>query len=84
MRSLDRDFNESARASKPEPAVPATGAVDDEKLLLDNRRLVLEGLFACATPLQVEAAAGFARYLSSTGITNGNCLLYTSPSPRDS
>jgi hypothetical protein len=37
---------------------------------------VLEGLFACATPLQVEAAAGFARYLSSAGITTANHQLF--------
>jgi hypothetical protein len=76
MRHLEEDFSELVRAPRLEASAPPAGAADDDQLLQENRRAALEGLFACTTPLQVESAAGFARYLSSAGITAGNHQLF--------
>jgi hypothetical protein len=76
MRSLEKDFSSLVRAPRAEVSTPQTGTADDELLLQENRRALLEGLFSCSTPLQVEAATGFARYLSSAGITNANHQLF--------
>jgi hypothetical protein len=76
MRASERDFRELVRTSRVEAHTPPSPTGEDELLLQDNRRALLEALFACATPLQVEAATGFARYLSSVGITSGNHQLF--------
>jgi len=48
-RSVDRDGGEEWQ--------------DDDRLLLDNRTVIVDGIFGCATPRQVEASVCFARYL---------------------
>jgi hypothetical protein len=49
---------------------------DDDQLLLDNRTAIVDGIFNCSTPRQVEASVCFARYLCHVGINGGNYLLF--------
>jgi len=45
---------------------------EDEQLLFDNKSVILDGIFGCSTPLQIEASICFARYLSHVGINLAN------------
>lgn len=49
---------------------------EDEQLLLDNREIILEGIFGCTTPVQLESSIAFARYLNHVGINASNYLLF--------
>jgi hypothetical protein len=49
---------------------------EDEQLLLDNQSIIMDGIFSCSTPAQLESSICFARYLSHVGINATNYLLF--------
>lgn len=49
---------------------------EDEQLLLDNKTVILNGIFSCTTQRQLEASVCFARYLNHVGINSLNYLLF--------
>lgn len=55
---------------------PPTDLTDDDRVLATDEAVILNGLFACSSPLQVESSIGFARYLSSVGINRANYPIF--------
>jgi len=49
---------------------------EDEQLLLENKSIILDGIFSCSTPAQIESSICFARYLNHVGINSVNYLLF--------
>jgi len=49
---------------------------EDEQLLLNNKAVILEGIFGCSALVQLESSIGFARYLSQVGINSSNYPLF--------
>lgn len=49
---------------------------EDERLLLDNKEVIIDAVFGCTTCRQLEASVCFARYLSHVGINANNYLLF--------
>jgi hypothetical protein len=75
MRHSEQETYDAIGSPRAQPSPPAE-AEGDERLLAGNSKAILDGIFGCATPLQVETSAGFARYLSSVGLNQQNHLLF--------
>lgn len=49
---------------------------DNDQIFANNKTVILEGIFGCSTPVQLESTIAFARYVSRVGINLSNYPLF--------
>ncbi len=49
---------------------------DFDEIIMQNRQIILEGIFGVSSPIQVGSSMAFAKYLGHVGITSRNYLLF--------
>lgn len=63
---------QDARTRREEPV----DLTDDDEILSTDSMAILNGIFGCSSPVQLESSIGFARYMSGVGITLTNYPIF--------